>query len=997
MQNTPSPPATQVAVGTDNVQIAGHHNFVYHIDRLLHGDAAKVAERNRSRMLQLVKKTWIKDVLERSLYRETLIDLGLEDRPDAVQRPWDIQVQMPNQTARMLAAGTRPAHVFDDLNGAFLILGEPGAGKTTMLLELARDLILRAEQDQSLPIPVVFNLSSWSDPKAAIAQWLVDELSSKYGIPNNVGVGWVKDNELLLLLDGLDEVKHQYRDQCVNAINAFRHEHGLAHIVVCSRTSDYNDLANRLNLSGAIVIQPLTPEQINRYFEGIGPELASLQHAIQQNPALQELARQPLMLSIITMAYRDISVEELINEQFETTEDWRGHLFNTYIKRMFDRPGRTKNAPYSSDETTRWLTWLGQKMVEHSQTIFSLDQIRESWLQTRAEERLFRFVSKLLPRALGAINFAILGFAFGGDRPMLRWLLAAAGAVGGWLLFGSFVDDPDPSETLEWSPANSAKGAIAGVLVGSLFGVIGQRFGFVPSGLAGAISGGVVGGALNSFQTRRLKWSWQQAAAGAGIGFGTGVGAGLMGWMKAAGTFAFIYGLVNGISASEFKSKTLPNQGLRQSFKNACIVAIVPILFLTFFLGWPSGVSVGFYTWVLYGGDFVMAHLTIRSILYSKRYTPWNYVAFLDYAVERVFLRKVGGGYIFVHRMLMEHFAGIRYDDKEPGVIAHRAETFRVMGKYAQALSDFNRAIELDDKYAWAFNRRGETYRLMEKYEEAVADFDRALALDKKNVWTMALRGRSYLQMGKLERALVDFNRAIDLDDEYVWAITNRGATYQELGNLDRALADLNRALELNENSAWALILRGRTYGFMHKYEQALADFERAISIDERNVSAIVNRGLTYRLMGKNEPALADFTTAIQLDRYAGLAARAETYRRCGEFNRAIEDFTTALKKEPTNTFLLTRRAAAYRATGEEDAAEADLAKATELLSGNSYRYDRAIILVLRNQFDEALDTLIMEVEQNYYSRVYAETDDLLSPVRNLPRFQAIKKSQTAI
>ena len=36
-------------------------------------------------------------------------------------------------------------------------------------------------------------------------------------------------------------------------------------------------------------------------------------------------------------------------------------------------------------------------------------------------------------------------------------------------------------------------------------------------------------------------------------------------------------------------------------------------------------------------------------------------VPFLDYCAERIFLRKVGGGYIFVHRLLMEHFASL-YD-----------------------------------------------------------------------------------------------------------------------------------------------------------------------------------------------------------------------------------------------------------------------------------------------------------------------------------------------
>ena len=38
---------------------------------------------------------------------------------------------------------------------------------------------------------------------------------------------------------------------------------------------------------------------------------------------------------------------------------------------------------------------------------------------------------------------------------------------------------------------------------------------------------------------------------------------------------------------------------------------------------------------------------------------PWNYPRFLDYATERILLRKVGGGYIFVHRLLLEYFAAL--------------------------------------------------------------------------------------------------------------------------------------------------------------------------------------------------------------------------------------------------------------------------------------------------------------------------------------------------
>jgi hypothetical protein len=44
-------------------------------------------------------------------------------------------------------------------------------------------------------------------------------------------------------------------------------------------------------------------------------------------------------------------------------------------------------------------------------------------------------------------------------------------------------------------------------------------------------------------------------------------------------------------------------------------------------------------------------------MLWRSGNTPINYARFLDYAAERVLLRKVGGGYVFIHRLLLEYFA----------------------------------------------------------------------------------------------------------------------------------------------------------------------------------------------------------------------------------------------------------------------------------------------------------------------------------------------------
>jgi hypothetical protein len=59
------------------------------------------------------------------------------------------------------------------------------------------------------------------------------------------------------------------------------------------------------------------------------------------------------------------------------------------------------------------------------------------------------------------------------------------------------------------------------------------------------------------------------------------------------------------------------------------------------------------------GGAAYVQHFVLRLLLWWGRLIPFNYAHFLDYAAERILLRKVGGGYIFVHRLLLEYFADL--------------------------------------------------------------------------------------------------------------------------------------------------------------------------------------------------------------------------------------------------------------------------------------------------------------------------------------------------
>jgi len=116
-------------------------------------------QRNRRVMLDHVENFWVKAVLEKSLHGAALLELGIKEDPSAVTYPWTIKKESTNET---LPAGKSMLEIFQEIGmgRSLLILGAPGSGKTTMLLELARQLIEQARSDESQPIPIVFNLAS---------------------------------------------------------------------------------------------------------------------------------------------------------------------------------------------------------------------------------------------------------------------------------------------------------------------------------------------------------------------------------------------------------------------------------------------------------------------------------------------------------------------------------------------------------------------------------------------------------------------------------------------------------------------------------------------------------------------------------------------------------------------------------------------------------------------------------------------------------------------
>jgi hypothetical protein len=157
-------------------------------------------------------------------------------------------------------------------------------------------------------------------------------------------------------------------------------------------------------------------------------------------------------------------------------------------------------------------------------------------------------------------------------------------------------------------------------------------------------------------------------------------------------TTTFITGLITGLVlavpagliANEVSSRINPNQGIWTSAKYGLmsglmggLVSGVPIatffglfgaanhgaeakLLGGIFIGLMIGLPIGVMSGLSYGGTPCIQHFALRFTFYHNGQVPWNYAKFLDWAADRLFLQKVGGGYIFIHRTLMEHFAQLK-------------------------------------------------------------------------------------------------------------------------------------------------------------------------------------------------------------------------------------------------------------------------------------------------------------------------------------------------
>lgn len=195
----------------------------------------------------------------------------------------------------------------------------------------------------------------------------------------------------------------------------------------------------------------------------------------------------------------------------------------------------------------------------------------------------------------------------------------------------------------------------------------------------GLLSGGYDTEIDVAAQTRRWSWTalrndwWMEVfTGGLLVGVFVGLAAGQPHGLFLGIASGLLVGLLEaGLSSRALPGDLYPNRGIRLALRNSLRMMWLwaPLTVLLFTVLWrfnpatvvtagAGGAMAGF---VLFGGITVMRHYALRAALFTGGCAPFRYVSFLEDCSRLKLLQRCGGGYRFIHRTVLDHFAA-RYN-----------------------------------------------------------------------------------------------------------------------------------------------------------------------------------------------------------------------------------------------------------------------------------------------------------------------------------------------
>ena len=183
-----------------------------------------------------------------------------------------------------------------------MILGKPGAGKTTFLKFLAMSCISGKAFADLVPIFVTLKDFADRENRPSLLQFLTGEFSQW-----DIEVEPIlKSGKALVLLDGLDEVRAEYDERVIRAIREFARKYSQSQIVVTCRIAAKQYIFEQFT---EVEVADFDEQQITTFaenwFRKKEVKTEDFLEELKKNNRVQELATSPLLLTLLCLAFEE--------------------------------------------------------------------------------------------------------------------------------------------------------------------------------------------------------------------------------------------------------------------------------------------------------------------------------------------------------------------------------------------------------------------------------------------------------------------------------------------------------------------------------------------------------------------------------------------------------------------------------------------------------------------------------------------------------------------
>ncbi len=302
--------------------------------------------------------------------------------------------------------GKETRQIFEESRRRLLVTGVPGAGKTSLLLHLAIELL----ETETESLAVLLNLATWSG--GSFDDWLLEILPAELGVTKRYATEILQKGQLTLLLDGLDEVAKQHRASCLQAIG----EYGRLgrDYVISTRKDEYKALEKDAPVWAQIAVQPLTDKQLLAQLDKADrrdfPEAPDLKAALQHDPLLLQVAETPFYLNCLQLLFRggktlselklytDLEIEAIskiyahhINNKLPVPKELQIgqaalHLEDNIVVRFVEQALAQPSKYGSPEQVRRWLAFLASRMKQRNKVVFELVDLQYDWWRWKKGE-----------------------------------------------------------------------------------------------------------------------------------------------------------------------------------------------------------------------------------------------------------------------------------------------------------------------------------------------------------------------------------------------------------------------------------------------------------------------------------------------------------------------------------------------------------------------------------------------------------------------------------